>query len=225
MARRSQPEPNLPPGPFGPPNLLAGEELPEAPKQARSRRAREALLDAALALFAGRGFEATSVEEIATRARIAVGGFYSHFRSKRQVLLVLMDRLVGELAALDLSIPAGAPPQAVIAGLVHVGLRVDWAYIGAYRAWHEVILRDPALAELHRQIEAWSMSRLRTISQMLAGHPSARTDFDVETFCWVTNQLFWRLTEAHVENREAVERTVAHMLGHAIFADAADSAG
>lgn len=218
MSRRSQPKKPEPIDP-GPPNLLAGEDLPQLPKQERSRRAREALLDAALALFAERGFEATGIEDIANRAGVAVGGFYSHFRSKRQVLLVLMDRLLGELAALDLSVAPEAPPQLVIAGLVHVGLRVDWAYIGAYRAWHEVILRDPELGALHRQIEAWSMSRLRLLTEMLAHHPSARTDLDVETFCWVTNQLFWRLTEADVENRAAVERAVAHMLAHAIFRD------
>jgi AcrR family transcriptional regulator len=202
-----------------PPDLLAGEDLPQEPKQERSRQARTALLDAALALFAERGFEATSIEDIATRAGVAVGGFYSHFRSKRQVLLVLMDRLLTELAALDLSAASQAPPQMVIAGLVHVGLRVDWAYIGAYRAWHEVILRDPELGALHRQIEAWTLSRLRQLSDILAAHPMARDDVDVETFCWVLNQLFWRLTEAEVEDRDAVEKTVAKMLTHMIYKD------
>jgi AcrR family transcriptional regulator len=203
-----------------PPDLLAGEDLPQEPKQERSRQARAALLDAALALFAEHGFEATSVEDIATRAGVAVGGFYLHFRSKRQVLLVLMDRLLTELAALDLSAASQAPPQMVIAGLVHVGLRVDWAYIGAYRAWHEVMLRDPELRELHRRIEAWSLSRLRLLSEMLAAHPAARDDIDVETFSWVVNQLFWRLTEAEVADRDAVEKTVAKMLTHMLFKDA-----
>jgi AcrR family transcriptional regulator len=200
--------------------LLAGEDVPRAPKQERSRRAREALLEAALALFAEHGFEATSVEEIATRAGIAVGGFYSHFRSKRQALLVLMDRLLAELAALDLNVPPGTPPRAIIAGLVHAGLRVDWAYAGAYRAWHELILRDAELALLARDVEAWTMSRLRLVTRVLMEYPGARGDLDVETFCWVTNQLFWRLTEAHHSDRTAVERTLAEMLGHTLLADA-----
>jgi AcrR family transcriptional regulator len=199
--------------------VLAGEDVPRAPKQERSRRAREALLAAALALFAERGFEATSVEEIATRAGLAVGGFYSYFRSKRQALLVLMDRLLAELAALDLNVPPGTPPRAIVAGLVHAGLRVDWAYAGAYRAWHEVILRDAELAVRAREIEAWTLSRLRLVTGVLTAFPGARTDLDVERFCWVTNQLFWRMTETQIDDRAGVERMLADMLGHALFTD------
>lgn len=199
--------------------MLAGEDLPQLPRQERSRRAREALLEATLALFAEHGFEATSVEEIANRAGIAVGGFYSHFRSKRQALLVLMDRLLIELAALDLDLPPGVDPRAVVGAMVHAGLRIDWAYLGAYRAWHEAILQDPMLAKLARKIEAWSLSRLRLLALVFAQAPTVRPEIDLETFCWVTNQLFWRLTETNLENRDAVERTVTAMLAHALFAD------
>lgn len=177
------------------------------------------MLAAALGLFAERGFEATSVEEIATRAGLAVGGFYSYFRSKRQALLVLMDRLLAELAALDLNVPPGTPPRAIVAGLVHAGLRVDWAYAGAYRAWHEVILRDAELAVRAREIEAWTLSRLRLVTGVLTAFPDARTDLDVEMFCWVTNQLFWRMTETQIDDRAGVERMLAEMLAHALFVD------
>jgi AcrR family transcriptional regulator len=180
---------------------------------------REALLAAALALFAERGFEATSVEEIATHAGLAVGGFYSYFRSKRQALLVLMDRLLAELAALSLDVPPGTPPQAIVMGLVHAGLRVDWAYAGAYRAWHEVILRDAELAVRAREIEAWTLSRLRLVTGVLTAFPGARKGLDAEMFCWVTNQLFWRMTETQIDDRAGVERMLAEMLGHALFAD------
>src|SRR5207244_387551 len=74
------------------PDVLAGQQLPPAPQQERSRRKRDALLQSALALFAERGYEQTSIEDIAHQAGVAVGGFYQHFTSKRQILLVLMDR-------------------------------------------------------------------------------------------------------------------------------------
>ncbi len=78
------------PGTAGRPALRAGQRLPPLPQQDRSRRKRAALLAAALALFAERGYEATSIEEIARRAGVAVGSFYQHVASKRQVLLVLI---------------------------------------------------------------------------------------------------------------------------------------
>ena len=83
------------------PDLLARQQLPPAPQQERSRRKREALLEKALALFAERGYEQTSIEEIAHAAGVAVGGFYQHFTSKRQLLLVLMDRLLQDVSGLS----------------------------------------------------------------------------------------------------------------------------
>jgi hypothetical protein len=75
------------------------------------------------------------------------------------------------------------------------------------------------LAKLARKIEAWSLSRLRLLALVFAQAPTVRPEIDLETFCWVTNQLFWRLTETNLENRDAVERTVTAMLAHALFAD------
>ncbi|HEX6779203.1 MAG TPA: helix-turn-helix domain-containing protein, partial [Ktedonobacterales bacterium] len=84
------------------PDLLAGQQFPPLPKQTRSRQKRDALLQSALALFAEHGYEETTIEEIAHHAGVAVGGFYQHFASKRQILLVLMDLLLQEAAALTL---------------------------------------------------------------------------------------------------------------------------
>jgi AcrR family transcriptional regulator len=59
--------------------------------QHRSRRTREALVDAALALWTERGFETgietTTVEEIARAAGVTKGTFYFHFARKVDVLL------------------------------------------------------------------------------------------------------------------------------------------
>src|SRR5438132_1312149 len=88
----STPEPEKGWSPSARPDLLAGQHLPPPPQQERSRRKRDALLQSALALFAERGYEQTSIEDIAHQAGVAVGGFYQHFTSKRQILLVLMDR-------------------------------------------------------------------------------------------------------------------------------------
>jgi len=46
------------------------------PQQARSRRTREQILEAAVTCFEKRGYEETTTAEIARRARIAVGTCY-----------------------------------------------------------------------------------------------------------------------------------------------------
>ena len=62
---------------------------------AQQRRAQ--LLDVARALFAERGFEATSIEEIANRASVSKPIVYEHFGSKEGIYEVVKDREVQRL--------------------------------------------------------------------------------------------------------------------------------
>ena len=89
------------------PNLLKGEDLLPEPVQLRSRQKRTRIKAAGLALFGEKGYDRTSVDEITAKAKLATGGFYQHFRSKQQLLLVLMDELLESLSRLDLR-PKGA---------------------------------------------------------------------------------------------------------------------
>jgi AcrR family transcriptional regulator len=52
----------------------------------RSTRTRQALIDAALELFEERGFDATTVQQIAETAGVAERTFFHHFRTKEAVL-------------------------------------------------------------------------------------------------------------------------------------------
>ncbi len=197
--------------------MLAGESLLPPPRQERSRRNRAALLDSALATFAERGYEAATLDEISQRAGVAVGGFYLHFRSKRQALLVLMDRLIGELAQLE-PVPGG-DPRIAVETLVREALRVDIAYLGAYRAWHEAVLRDDELALLHESIDAWTTARVAVLLERIRAAPNARQDVEPIVLARVLNALFWRLTQLRPGDHEAILKTVTALVVHAIFTD------
>ena len=51
-------------------------------RDARIERRRRRIVEAALALFAGRGYTVTSVDDIVTRARVSKSAFYEFFDSK-----------------------------------------------------------------------------------------------------------------------------------------------
>jgi AcrR family transcriptional regulator len=212
-----------PPEPSSYPQLLAGESLPAAPRQERSRKTRAALLRAALACFEANGYEAATIEEIARRAKVAVGAFYLHFRSKRQALLVLMDALLAELATVDIPVDVARAPgggaKAVVVAVVRRALRVDMKYLGAYRAWHEAVLLDPELAALHAQIDAWTIRRVVGMLQIVANAPNARPQPDVLATARIFNALFWRLTEMRAGEEEAVVQATIAVLTHALFTD------
>jgi len=58
---------------------------------------RETILEAALGLFAERGFHGTSMPALATRAGVASGTPYRHFESKEQLVNAVYGHCKGEL--------------------------------------------------------------------------------------------------------------------------------
>jgi AcrR family transcriptional regulator len=71
-----------------------------APRQRRKEARPQELLDAALELFAEKGFAATRSEEVAARAGVAKGTLYLYYPSKEELLkAVISQRLSQEIAA------------------------------------------------------------------------------------------------------------------------------
>src|SRR4051812_27326287 len=77
------------------------------PKRAAPRRCRDdakalfrnAILESAQEVFAERGFHGARIQDIAARARIAVGTVYNHFTQKEDVLRALLDERTDALLA------------------------------------------------------------------------------------------------------------------------------
>jgi len=203
------------------PDLLAGQHFPPPPKQERSRQKREALLQSALALFAEGGYEPTSIEDIAHRAGVAVGSFYHHFASKRQILLVLMDRLLQDASMLTFEARSADlhDIRDGMAQLVRQALQVDWAYAGAYRAWREAAVQDRELQALHQQIEAWTAQQLALLFEVLLHVPGARQDVDGEMLAWELSLLLLRLAEIPLEEPDAVVASLTGLMYHGLFTD------
>jgi len=72
-----------------------------SPLRQRRKEARpQELLDAALALFAEKGFAATRSEEVAARAGVSKGTLYLYYPSKEELLkAVIQQRLSSQIAA------------------------------------------------------------------------------------------------------------------------------
>ena len=205
------------------PNLLAAEDLPPEPRQKRSLEKRARLKAAGLALFGEKGYENTSIDEIARRAKLAVGSFYQHFRSKRQLLLALMDELLGKLSQLDFRPRTVTDVQALVYELLSRAFSHDLRYLGAYRAWQEAVLSDPDLARKQGEIHAWTTGRVATWFQLLQALPGARAGLDIPPLAQVMDSLFWSLLGQaarlpEVELNRWID-AATHLIFHALFAD------
>jgi AcrR family transcriptional regulator len=91
---------------------------------------REQLLDVGRQLFAERGFDGTSVEEIAARAGVSKPVVYEHFGGKEGLYAVVVDREVGRLLDTVTSAFTGDNPrllleQAALAMLTYVEDQAD----------------------------------------------------------------------------------------------------
>ena len=75
---------------------------------------RRRVQEAALALFAERGYAATTVDDIAARAEVSARTVFRHFRDKEEVLFDADDALAAVLLDTARTSPTGAPPLAVV---------------------------------------------------------------------------------------------------------------
>lgn len=212
------------------PDLLAGEDLPPAPRQERSQDTRGRIDEAALALFAEKGYEATSIEEVAERSSIATGTFYLHYRSKRQLLLALTDELLARIEGLDLRVPIEfTDVRAGLRAVLSRALSSDLQYLGAYRAWREAMLGDEDLTARHRAIHAWTTERVLYTLEHLQRLPGAREDVDLPVLARVLDTFFWGLLVQALELGEVeLDRWVdaaTHLVHHAMFVDTRPDGG
>jgi AcrR family transcriptional regulator len=104
---------------------------------------REQLLDVARSLFAERGFEAASVEEIAHRAGVSKPIVYEHFGGKEGVYAVVVDREMRSLldrmvTALDVDEHPRALVERAARGLLD--------YIAEYADGFRILVRDSPVA-------------------------------------------------------------------------------
>src|SRR5262245_43353 len=114
---------------------------------------REAILDAALELFADRGFHGTAVPLVAERANVGAGTIYRYFESKEALVNTLFQREKSRLgAAIINNFPWKEPPRAQFEHF--------WTRMVAYANDHRVAMRflelhhhGPYLDERSRQVE------------------------------------------------------------------------
>jgi len=77
---------------------LVTDDAPQPPRQRRLPRAetRRRVLDAAARVFAERGYDAATLDDVAAAAGFSKGAVYSNFTDKREVFLSLMQERIEE---------------------------------------------------------------------------------------------------------------------------------
>ena len=91
-------------------------------RERKRLRTRQALVDAAAELFEKRGYDGTTIADIAAAADISTRTFFSYFASKEDILFPDADaRVKAALTAIDERRPDERPTQILLRGLGELG--------------------------------------------------------------------------------------------------------
>ncbi|RCH68850.1 TetR family transcriptional regulator [Streptomyces sp. SDr-06] len=148
--------------------------VPDAPESAAGSRAaaqrlkmRRELAAAAMDLFSAKGYEATTVDEIAARAGVARRTFFRHFRSKEEAIFPDHDdTLVRAEAVLNAAPPHEHPLDTVCRGIKEV-MKMYAGSPAVSVARYKLTREVPTL----REAEIASVARYeRLFTRYLLGH-------------------------------------------------------
>lgn len=167
------------------------------------------LREAAREVFAELGVHATSIQDITSRAGVAVGTFYQHFESKEQLVDSLVDETNKGLSMAMLQVLMTVPPPKTRV-LVHELAKVVIGY------WADHVKVVPLLANhLARHADA-EMLRMGTnasvvelVRKLIEGLPK-RVELKTTPALLVTTLVaMWRATGMHATMLDAKGRARA----------------
>jgi TetR/AcrR family transcriptional regulator, cholesterol catabolism regulator len=115
-------------------------KVPESNKRKRLANRREIIVKAAGRLFREKGYEGTSVRDLADAVGLQSGSLFFHFRSKEEILLSLLEGgLRRAVAILDRHLAAAVSPREKLSAILHGHLQ---AILDEERDAFYVVLRD-----------------------------------------------------------------------------------
>lgn len=109
------------------------------PKQQRSRKTMEKILDTAQQMLVASTFEKSSIQEIVNKASSSVGSFYSLFKTKSNLLECLLDRYQDWLNQIAQELKAQNHPIDIVVRtkiLIQEYIRINKQESGMLRARH-----------------------------------------------------------------------------------------
>ncbi|MFF7351268.1 TetR family transcriptional regulator [Streptomyces filipinensis] len=153
----------------------------ETLRERKKQRTREALLRAALELFTTRGYEHTTVDEIAEAADVSPRTFFRYFAGKEDAAFAVQGMTEEHFVAAVRGRPAGEAPmealrQAVLEGWDAIRETVESAVpVELYLRMYRTIESTPALLAAHLRRSA---ATEETIARLLAEREGVDVDAD-----------------------------------------------
>ncbi|MFF0223247.1 TetR/AcrR family transcriptional regulator [Streptomyces sp. NPDC004629] len=112
-------------------------------REKKARKVREAIYEAMLTLAERDGYEATTLEQVADRAEVAISTVYRYFANKDAILLDPIERQVGALAAQFRTRPDSEDVVVSLGCTVHAALDIGPEHMARTRRLRAQLDRAP----------------------------------------------------------------------------------
>lgn len=155
------------------------EDKTRTPRQDRSIKTKEAILQASMKLFAEKGYYQTNTKQIAAAAGVSTGSFYSYYLDKRAVFIdilhiynqALLARIDAALA--DVNFQTGDARQ-LMGHLVDALLQSHEPFVGIHKELSILYLSDDEIKQL--MDEQYEIGRRQTLAYLQMGGEELKTD-------------------------------------------------
>jgi AcrR family transcriptional regulator len=142
-------------------------------KRLSGEERRAAILDSALAVFANRGYHASSIDDIAREGGVSKALIYEHFSSKQQLYAELLEQHAGELferlgVAMDQAANTGAARLAT-------GLDAFYRFVEERRVAWRMLFREANDPEMVAVLERIVAQVTSVVAALIAQDPGSRT--------------------------------------------------
>jgi AcrR family transcriptional regulator len=170
--------------------------MPQLLKPARSKKQvvsefrQSEIITAARQVFAEKGYIATTVDEIATRAGLAKGTIYVYFESKEQIYNAVLENDLETLRSLTLErIAAAEGVRAKIAAYVNT----RFAYCEERRDFFRIMHIEPSGSPVMSKAKAreWLKDPVRQLTKGIEAGIASRevANWPAETLAWTVADL------------------------------------
>jgi len=184
---------------------------------------RARLLNAALELFATRGYAATSVDAIADEAGVSAGLLYHHFDGKAAVLNAIFEQSLADVQATFAAADRESDARDRLPALLRSALAIVPRHRQFWAVWYGLRMQKDVLRTLGPSVAQFTKAIVRTLEQYLediewpeAGIEARLLFAQIDGLC-----QHYVLDPAHYPLERVIERLVERYTGGAHHANRA----
>jgi AcrR family transcriptional regulator len=135
-------------------------------REEKKRQTRRAIMDAAIKLFSAKGFEHTSVDELAREAGVGKGTIYGYFKTKSEIFLAFCEEEI-EYAFADLA--GKRDPDAPLLEQLHTLFMGQFRYATRDRDFGRILAREMIFPKelTHEKVKSLEERYLTALGEIL----------------------------------------------------------